>query len=530
METSDTKIGEGARLGKYRLVAELGRGGMAKVFLAITQGPGGFNKLVVVKQIMPEYAEDPEFVSMFLDEARLAAQVRHPNVVQTNEVGEDQGRHFMVMEYLEGQPLSRLRYRLGRANAMPLALHLRVLSDVLAGLHCAHELRDYEGQPLGVVHRDVSPENVFVTYDGAVKVVDFGIAKARDSVSETQVGTVKGKVAYMAPEQALGKRLDRRTDLFAVGVMLWEAATGVRMWKGVSHGQILQRLADHDVPAPRSVCPDIPDALDAVIRKATAPRREARYATAADFQADLEALLVELDDHTHGREIGALIATHFAAERTQIKGVVEEQLRALAREERTATVSRLPVLDHPTPQPQESSDGASSPAVMGSELLTRTLRNQRPVFAAALLGGALVLGGAASILTRGATTRAAAASPPTVAPATAAPTATLTARLSVAATPATARIWLDDRPVAGNPVVAELPIGEAVHQLRIEAPGYAPRVERFTLSRDRAIDVTLAPAPEHGDDVRHPSEPAAAAPHGRKSASRHLDVANPYLQ
>ena len=205
---------------------------MAVVHLAVMHAQAGFNKLLVIKQIHERFTVDPEVLGMFLDEARLAARLSHPNVVQTNEVGQDGERHFLTMEYLDGQPLNRVLWRMKDRGGLPLGLHLRVLADVLAGLHYAHELVDYDGSPLGVVHRDVTPHNVFVTYDGAVKVVDFGIAKARDALTHTKVGIIKGKIAYMAPEQARGETVDRRADVFAVGVMLWEAVTGTRPWKG----------------------------------------------------------------------------------------------------------------------------------------------------------------------------------------------------------------------------------------------------------------------------------------------------------
>jgi len=224
----ESKVGRASSanvLGKYRLIAELGHGGMAEVFLAVAQGPAGFNKLTVIKQIRPQLADDPEFLSMFLDEARLAARLNHPQIVQTNEVGHEANRYFIAMEYLEGQPLNRVVNRVGRER-FPLAMHIGLLADTLAGLHYAHDLTDYDGTPLEVVHRDVTPHNIFITYEGQVKVVDFGIAKAMNSSSETKTGVLKGKVAYMAPEQARGEKVDRRADVFSVGVMLWEAAVG----------------------------------------------------------------------------------------------------------------------------------------------------------------------------------------------------------------------------------------------------------------------------------------------------------------
>ena len=310
-------------LGKYRLIAELGHGGMAEVFLAVASGPGGFNKLVVVKRIRPQLAEDPEFLGMFLDEARLAARLAHPNIVQTNEVGHEGERYFIAMEYLEGQPLNRVLHRLHKTHGgLAVALHVHVLAEVLAGLHHAHELADYDGNPLEVVHRDVTPHNIFVTYDGLVKVVDFGIAKALNSSAETQTGVLKGKVAYMAPEQARGERVDRRADVFSVGVLLWEAATGRRLWKGMPDIAILQELLTGEIPSPRTLSPEIPPAFEAVIMKALARDREDRFATAAELGAALEALLDEWGQRVSARDLGKVVAEAFDADRSRLRALV----------------------------------------------------------------------------------------------------------------------------------------------------------------------------------------------------------------
>ena len=325
-------------LGKYRLLAELGRGGMAKVFLAVAKGPAGFNKLVVIKQIQAQLAEDPEFVTMFLDEARLAARLNHPNVVQTNEVGQDGHRYFIAMEYLEGQTLNRVTLKLGKE--LSLAMQLRVLSEALNGLHHAHELCDYDGTPLGVVHRDVSPHNIFVTYSGQVKVVDFGIAKALNSSSETRTGVLKGKVAYMAPEQALGEKVDRRADLFSIGVILWQMATGKRMFRGIPDIAVIQKLLAGDIPSVREAAPDVPPALETVIGRALAPKREDRYATALELQAEVDAVADSLGDRRGLREVGRLLTERFAEERGRIQGIIEEQMRA-----DVASSEELPLLD-----------------------------------------------------------------------------------------------------------------------------------------------------------------------------------------
>src|SRR4051812_36002706 len=278
----------GGAFAKYRPIAELGQGGMAQVFLALASGPAGFNKLVVIKQIREQFADEQDFLTMFLDEARLAARLNHPNVVQTNEVGDDGKRYYICMEYLEGQPLNRIMNRVGVAGGLTQAIQLRIVVDALAGLHHAHELRDFDGTPLQVVHRDVSPHNIFVTYAGQVKVVDFGIAKALSSSSETRTGVLKGKVAYMAPEQAMGERVDRRADIFGAGMILWEMLAGRRLFKGVADVAVLQKIVNNQIPSPMTIKPDVPVRLEVICMKALAHDRNNRYATAADFAADLE--------------------------------------------------------------------------------------------------------------------------------------------------------------------------------------------------------------------------------------------------
>ena len=313
-------------VGKFRLIAELGRGGMSEVYLAVVAGPAGFNKLTVVKLIKAELAEDPEFISMFLEEARLSARLNHPNVVQTNEVGQHGSRYYIAMEYLEGQPYSRIVNRMGRDRGLPLGMNLRILSDVLAGLQYAHELRDFNGSALEVVHRDVTPHNIFVTYDGGVKVVDFGIAKAMNSSHETRTGMLKGKVGYMAPEQARGERVDRRADVFSVGVMLWEAAVGRRMWKGYSEVQVLHQLMAGEIPRPRAMRADISENLEAIIMKSLALDRRERFASALEFQGALDELLDAGTERTTLREVGRRVASAFDDERQKIKQIIEGQL------------------------------------------------------------------------------------------------------------------------------------------------------------------------------------------------------------
>jgi serine/threonine protein kinase len=297
-----------ADVGRYRLIAELARGGMGIVFLALVAGPGGFNKLFCVKVLKGAMAEDRKLVSMFLEEARLAAKLNHPNVVQTIEVGSDDGQHFIAMEYLEGQSLYGIQSRGRRAeNPFPLSYHVYVLVHLLEGLEYAHTATDFDGTPLHLVHRDVSPHNVFVTYDGRVKILDFGIAKALGSSNDTNTGMLKGKVAYMAPEQAAGEPLDGRADVFAAGVMLWDAVVGQRMWnRSLNDLQILHALMKGAIPDPREAKPDIDPRLERIILHATAVNAEDRYETAAEMQRDLEAYLDDPGTASFGaRDIGS---------------------------------------------------------------------------------------------------------------------------------------------------------------------------------------------------------------------------------
>src|SRR6185369_10133796 len=241
---------------------------MADVFLAVARGQLGLNKLVVIKRLRQALAEEKPFRTMFLDEARLAARLNHPNIVHTYEVGEQNAMYFIAMEYLEGQSLNKvLKELVRRKETLEPAFAVRVVADALAGLGYAHELRDYDGRPLSVIHRDVSPHNIFVTYDGHTKLVDFGIAKAALSTTETEVGVLKGKVAYMAPEQAMGGRIDQRADLFAMGIVLWELLARQRLMTGASAANTLHKLMNEAIPRLSEAVPGIDPALEAIVTR-----------------------------------------------------------------------------------------------------------------------------------------------------------------------------------------------------------------------------------------------------------------------
>ncbi|RYZ09885.1 MAG: serine/threonine protein kinase [Myxococcales bacterium] len=306
----------------YRPLLELGEGGMAKVYLASAKGPGGFNKLVVLKSMRESDLDDDAIRQMFVDEARLSARFNHPNLVQVQEVSLDIDPPFLVMEYLDGKPLSALR----TSESVSLGMRLAIISEVLTGLEYAHTLRDFDGAPLGIVHRDVSPHNVFVTYDGIIKVLDFGIAKMVTNSTRTEAGEVKGKLAYMAPEQMLGAEIDCRADVFAVGSMLWEAAVGKRMWDGISEAQLMHRLAIGEIPRP-SQFGDVDPELEEMITKATAPEPKDRYPSARAMQQELDSYRTRSGQHSSIRDIGSVLADSYQTERRRQAELISAALQ-----------------------------------------------------------------------------------------------------------------------------------------------------------------------------------------------------------
>ena len=318
--------GEAEQLGpnKYRILTELGEGGTAHVFLAIARGPSGFNKLVVLKALKRSLAGDDDFRRMFMNEARLSAGLNHPNIVQVNEVIEQDGLPVMVMQYLEGRPLLDIINR--ACDKLSLGMHLQIVCEALSGLHYSHELCDYDGTPLRVVHRDMTPHNVFVTFDGQVKLLDFGIAKLSGSAAETQEGVLKGKLRYMPPEQIMGDAVDRRTDVYAVGVLLWEAATGTKMWRTLSEATIMNRVLEGQIPSPRTERPDIDADLERIIVKALQTDAALRYATAIELQSELESYMTERGLGSSSREIGSFISELYTDYRQETKKAVEEKL------------------------------------------------------------------------------------------------------------------------------------------------------------------------------------------------------------
>jgi serine/threonine-protein kinase len=317
--------------GGLRFLYRLGQGGMAEVHVVACAVPGSQQpKLLVVKRMHLQHLDDPATVRMFQDEARLALCLQHPNIVRTERLGMFDGRHGIVMEYLEGQPFHQL---LKRAYETEPALNLDIIAQIgiaaLDGLHYAHELKDASGNDLRIVHRDVSPQNLFITYDGAVKLLDFGIAKNALADARTRTGLLKGKLSYMAPEQARGEHIDRRADLWSLGVMLWEAVTGSRLFKGANEAATLNMTLTQEVPSPSTRRPDLPPELEAILMRALKRDPEQRYASAAAMRDDLETWLSSRE-LTASSSVSQLMRRLFAGELQEQRLQIEERLHAPA--------------------------------------------------------------------------------------------------------------------------------------------------------------------------------------------------------
>ncbi|MFH1811647.1 MAG: serine/threonine-protein kinase [Pseudomonadota bacterium] len=312
-------MAHGEKLGRYTLLNELATGGMATLYLARVTGPSGFEKYFAVKRIHPHLAKEKHFVEMFLDEARIAARISHPNVVQIHELGVVEKNLFITMEYIEGESLARLMSTVwkkpqsgGHRTRFPLREAVHIIGETAAGLHAAHELCAPDGQHIDLVHRDVSPHNILVSYGGHVKLIDFGVAKARWRIAHTDGGAVKGKIAYMSPEQLQGEPLDRRSDLFSLGIVLYELTTGRRLFKQSADVGSLAQIINVTIRRPTEVLADYPRELEDVVLRALAKKREDRFQTADEMRRALEHVAMSLGPPRGATDLGVIMRTVFA--------------------------------------------------------------------------------------------------------------------------------------------------------------------------------------------------------------------------
>ena len=519
----------GQTLGKYEILQRLAAGGMAEIFLARVVGVLGFDKLVVIKRILPHLAQRNDFIEMFLDEARIATTLNHANIVATHEVGVHGKSYFMVMEYLAGEDVRSMVRRIARTDGgrLPLEHALQVGIGVAAGLHYAHGKCDRDGKPLQIVHRDVTPQNVIVTWDGAVKLLDFGIAKASNRINETRSGSFKGKVPYMSPEQCRGDALDRRSDIFSLGILLHEMTLSRRLFRGETDFQILKQIAEGPITRPRDVDPSYDPRLQAIVMKALERDPERRFHTARELQQALEELAhdlrmrvspLALADYMRGLfadKIGAWERAAAAGDVAQIAGhlatVAAERDAELASEE--SAVQSAP--------PQSDVQLSSLPA----DELTAPRRRGGWWLALALVAVAAGLGwrhrAELATLTRPAPMAARAAVLPVARAAAAAPTELATpevasearpsfepaaplpatAALEVTTTPPGATLVLDGRTLPQrSPARLDAIAAGSAHTLVVRMAGHPGVAQRFMLDAGEEATMEI--------DLRRTSRPA----------------------
>lgn len=481
--------------GRYRALLELGEGGTAKVYVALARDSLGHSELVVLKTLKSHLANEPELRAMFSAEARLSTRLDHPNVVRVREVFQHGRSPVIAMEYLEGRPLSEIIERAG--EGLPLELHLWIIAEALQGLHYSHELEDENGKALGVVHRDMTPHNVFSTYQGQVKLLDFGIAKVNASSVETETGVIKGKVRYMAPEQITGEAIDRRCDIYSSGVMLWEAATGTKLWRGLGDTAVMSRVLAGEIPTPSSVRP-CGEALERVIMKALSVEPANRHATAKELLAELTRAVPKLRDMNEARS-GDYVRRLFAEELRETR----ERIRARVRDEPAAEQNAK--LTFPLALVFNDSSPAHS----------RTIRvDARWLVYGLVLAASIGVGVSSFVWLRDEPSQVA----PTNAPLPA-PTPLAQASLQLTAFPAEARIFLDGEQLGSNPATVEVD-PRSSHRVRAEAPGY--QAAERTLYSERALVLSLeklsepraassAEKPRPAASAHRPTAPAPAA-------------------
>lgn len=572
--------GQPLSVGKFRLIASLGQGGMADVYLAVASGVGGFNKLQVLKRLRPDRAEEQGIVEMFLDEARLAAQLNHPNVVSTLEVCEDGQDFFMVMEYLDGAPFNRMLSK-AKNTAAPPGVLLKVIAEALMGLHYAHELNNYDGKPLNIVHRDVSPHNVFVTFDGHTKVLDFGIAKAASHMVQTAAGMVKGKISYMSPEQVRLEPVDRRADVFAMGLVLAEALSGKRFWEGMPDLEILDQLNSGNIERLDEVRKLIPAGqLTKIVEKSLASNPADRYPTALAMCADIEDYLRSSKIRVTSEDISKYMHQLFGEKRAQMRKLIERQIAKL-REETDGPVSvdsRAPIslrsglpriglemtvkIDKSALLGETDANTTAAPpsnetrSMVASQTVPDMRTPRSLSFYAILAAGCIAAGIGTFVILghrqngqtpnvqgtqpQGETPKPGAVPPgetkpaavPTQAPSAAPvlPAASASAapaqammELQITAVPQTATIFVDGARIPTNPWTGKVPMDGMGHRVHAEARGFKSAGEIVLFSKDTSITLQLAPlsggaAPAAPTDTAKPPSPG----------QRTLDDTNPY--
>jgi serine/threonine-protein kinase len=495
------------QIGRYEILGQLAVGGMAEILLGRLTGIGSFERAVVIKRILRQYANVASFVKMFLDEARIVARIRHPNVIQVQELGREGEELFLVMEYVAGENAMGLLKRLvSKGQRLDVALAAHIVAEAAAGLHAAHELVDDTGNSLHLVHRDVSPQNLVVTYDGHVKVLDFGIAMAADRIARTEAGQVKGKFEYMSPEQTLGEALDRRSDVFSLGIVLYELVTSRRLYQRGGHAKVLQAINTEPLVPPSRIVEGIPEELDDICLRALAHERDERYATAAEMRRDLLDLPRELKAPT---EALAKLMRDLFAERIAEK---EEMLRRVRHGD---PLTHIPLSEVDTAVEVPNATDIAPPPTAAALTAQGGRASRRRARWLLLASCGLGIIGAAFFFAR----RPAAAPAPRPVEATALPTpappplpAEIVVHIETTPSGVQVRVRGEDR--GETPIDLHLPRGEAPVPIDLERRGYGTLSQSIVPDADQRMMLSLQPAasPRHG--ATRPPHPAAAASGG----------------
>jgi serine/threonine protein kinase len=379
-------VGPGHILGRYELLIPVAAGGMAMVWAARLKGTRGFQKIVAVKTMLPRLSEDNQFEQMFLDEASLASQIRHPHIVEILDLGEQDGVLFLVMEWIDGVPLNQIMKAGKTMGGVPLPIAVRIVMQACAGLHAAHELKDGKSQLVGLVHRDVSPQNLLVTYDGVTKVVDFGVAKATAiGGGATGAGQIKGKVGYMAPEQIEGDSIDRRVDIFAMGIVLYALTTGKHPFRRESDAATMYNICSpQPALAPRKFIPDYPEALENVLMKALAKNPAERYSTANEMLKELDHALPASERANTDQDVAVFVRKLVGERLEERRSTLAD---ALVRADQSA-IQRIP--DVPM-NPSSISVTAAEPSALTRPATPQFYRRRRMYYA---LGGLVLVAAA----------------------------------------------------------------------------------------------------------------------------------------
>jgi serine/threonine-protein kinase len=488
--------GGSLREGPYWFLVELGRGSTADVYLVANEAPVGLEKLLVLKRLKRDLLEEPELVRMFLDEGRLAARLAHSNIMRTVEVatggvGESigSGRPYIVMEYIEGRSVHELVHAVHKGQLAVERDHwIAVVMDILAALDYAHGLSDFDGTPLGLVHRDVSPGNVLVSYAGEVKLTDFGIAKAKLRSGHTAVGTIKGKARYMAPEQIEGGPVDPRADIFATGVLLWELLAGRSPWK-----QPLRLDERGNPPVLSSVLDDVPAELDAICERALGAEPDDRYQSACEMLEALDRFVERHGRRITRHELGKLMSSSFATERAERSAIIGQQLAEMRQKRRGGGESLVKLPRRLESVPPEGTSVSVKPDRERRGKQRPILHSAVIAIAIATLGAGLLLSGRqcstkpsdVTVASDGATTTLPSA--PVPAPAD--------VEIYIVAIPPEATISVDGSAMSANPYTGRRKLDGRDHRVRIEAPGYEPVEQTVRYDRDVVLRVKLESTP-----------------------------------